>query len=807
MDERLLELYNLELRHLRETAAEFGRDFPKIAGRLALDLEAKEICPDPYVERLLEGFAFLAARVHLKLDAEFPRFTQGLLETVYPDYLCPVPSMAIVKFEPEEHEGALAEGFVIKRGTLLRSQLGKGERTACTFSTAHDVRLMPLALTEPRYFTRDLAELNLPRDLAAKAALRLRLHKTIPEPFDKIRADPLILHIRGADELPGQIYEQIFAHKSRLVVQSPAGRKQYGPLLRADCIRRVGFTHEQALLPPAPRDFEGYRLLREYFAFPQRFLFFELTGFVAELMQPAFPELMESVGRVARVVKDEEHRYATTFLVAEKMFNDAIKSVSGAIPGAVSFKLYDTYGLAFDEQEEMAREHSLSIDREGFEREMNQQRDRARASWKGAEKGAVAPAYQKLIEQGRTKFLGYDETEAEARVVGLVVDGQPVESVAAGAHAELVLDRTPIYAESGGQVGDRGELYSDAANKIADVAAAFYPVPGLIVHRISTYAPIALGDTVLARVATPLRDATRRNHTATHLLHAALHRVLGPSAQQAGSLVEPERLRFDFSWGQPLLPEQLEAVETLVNQNVRANFEVSTKQTTLEEARAQGAMALFGEKYGNEVRVVSVADGAVSRELCGGCHVRRTGDIGAFKITAERGIAAGVRRIEAVTGRAAVELFQEYHRILRQTAGRANVPFESLPSALEGQDRKLREVEQEVKALKLKLAAGGGGDAEVQEVKGIRLVVRDAPEMAAPELRALADTLGQAFEIATTGRPGPVLVDITKDVTAAKTEWNAAATEAAGGGEERRRRRLEGILNKRTDRAGRAKAT
>jgi type VI secretion system protein ImpG len=195
--------------------------------------------------------------------------------------------MAIVKFEPEEHEGALAEGFVIKRGTLLRSQLGKGERTACTFSTAHDVRLLPLALTEARYFTRDLAELNLPRDLAAKAALRLRLHKTIPEPFDKISVDPLILHIRGADELPGQIYEQIFAHKSRLVVQSPAGRKQYGPLLRADCIRRVGFTHEQALLPPAPRDFEGYRLLREYFAFPQRFLFFELTGFQEALAQVA----------------------------------------------------------------------------------------------------------------------------------------------------------------------------------------------------------------------------------------------------------------------------------------------------------------------------------------------------------------------------------------------------------------------------------------------------------------------------------------------------------------------------------------
>ena len=279
MDERLLELYNAELRHLRETAAEFGRDFPKIAGRLSLDLEAKEACQDPYVERLLEGFAFLAARVHLKLDAEFPRFTQGLLETVFPDYLCPLPSMAIVKVEPEEAEGALAPGFVVKRGTLLRSQLGRGERTACTFTTAHDVRLLPLTITEARYFIRDLAELNLPRELGARAAFRIRLRKTIPEPFKTIQADPLVLHIRGADELPGQIYEQIFAHKTRLAIYSPSGKKLCGPARPADCIRRVGYSPEHALLPPASHGFEGYRLLREYFAFPARFLFFELANF------------------------------------------------------------------------------------------------------------------------------------------------------------------------------------------------------------------------------------------------------------------------------------------------------------------------------------------------------------------------------------------------------------------------------------------------------------------------------------------------------------------------------------------------
>jgi len=285
MDERLLELYNLELRHLRETAAEFGRDFPKIAGRLSLDRDAKEICPDPYVERLLEGFAFLAARVHLKLDAEFPRFTQGILETVYSDYLCPIPSMAIVKFEPEEQEGSLAEGFEIKRGTLLRSQLGKGERTACTFGTAQNVRLLPLAVSEARYFIRDLAELNLPAGLGAKAAFRIRLRKTLPAPFKEIKADPLVFHIRGADALPGQVYEQIFGHKFRLLVQAPNDRRPGRPVLGSHCIRRYGFAPEQALLPPTPQGFEGYRLLREYFAFPQRFLFFELAGFQDALAQ------------------------------------------------------------------------------------------------------------------------------------------------------------------------------------------------------------------------------------------------------------------------------------------------------------------------------------------------------------------------------------------------------------------------------------------------------------------------------------------------------------------------------------------
>ena len=278
MDERLLEHYNTELRHLREMAGEFAREFPKIAGRLSLDKDAKEICPDPYVERLLEGFAFLAARIHLKIDSEFPRFTQSLLETVYPHYLSPIPSMAVVRFDPEEQEGALAEGVVVPRGTLMRSSIGKGERTACTFQTAHEVRLLPIRIAEVRYFTRDTAELNLPRELQARAAIRIRLQATAAVPFKDIKLDPLTFFIRGADDLPALIYEQIFARKSALVLQSVAERGKSLASLPPSSIRRVGFSDKEALLPQSPRGFEGYRLLREYFAFPQRFLFFELAG-------------------------------------------------------------------------------------------------------------------------------------------------------------------------------------------------------------------------------------------------------------------------------------------------------------------------------------------------------------------------------------------------------------------------------------------------------------------------------------------------------------------------------------------------
>ncbi len=458
----------------------------------------------------------------------------------------------------------------------------------------------------------------------------------------------------------------------------------------------------------------------------------------------AYPELAERWPVVEQLLRAEEERFSRTLNVGTDLVGRELERLKRAgeatLPGETAFRFYETHGLPLDILEEFAREEGLALDRAGFEARLAAVRERGQESWKGGLVAGFREEYETLAERRvQTEFTGYQEfTLADARVVALLAPSGEVDMLSG--EGEVVLDRTPFYAEAGGQIGDQGTLAWEGGR--ATVRDTQRPIAGLTVHCVAVeQGVLRRGAAVRAEVHRGRRLDTQANHTATHLLHAALHRVLGPSAQQAGSLVEPERLRFDFSWAQPLLSEQLEAIETLVNQNVRANLEVGARQMKIEEARAAGAMALFGEKYGDVVRVVSVADGAVSRELCGGCHVRRTGDIGAFKITNERGIAAGVRRIEAVTGRGAIELFQGYYRLLRQAAGRGNVAFEGLPAHLDAQETRLRELEQEARALKLKLAAGGGGESEPVEVRGVRLLVREAPEMATPELRALADAL------------------------------------------------------------------
>jgi alanyl-tRNA synthetase len=554
--------------------------------------------------------------------------------------------------------------------------------------------------------------------------------------------------------------------------------------IAADHARATAFLIHDGVLPA--NDGRGY-VLRKIMRRAMRnvrligvtdpFLY-QMTGFVAEWMRQPYPEMMESVERVARVVKDEEHRYATTFLVAEKVFNDLTKKLQGkTIPGAESFKLYDTYGLALDEQEDMAREHGLTIDRAGFETEMEQQRERARASWKGAEKGAVVPAYGKLLEQGRTKFLGYSDLEATSRIVGIIVNRELTDQVPA------VLDQTPIYAEAGGQVGDHGVFYNAAGDKIADVETAFPGVPGLTVHRVFTHAPLTTGDTIRVQVAAPLRDATRRNHTATHLLHAALRTVLGTHVKQAGSVVDPSRLRFDFTHYTAMDRAEMEEVERLMNTEILRNTEVSTDVLPLDQAIATGAMALFGEKYGDQVRVVSVP--GFSRELCGGTHVRRTGDIGVCKIVYEGSISAGIRRIEAVTGEGALHQYQQSIDNLHKVAELLKAGEPELVEHVEKLLATQRTLEKQIEQLKAKQAT----DAVRRLISDQTVYVHRLDGMDRQQMRLIADGIrnqkGSAVVVLAAVEDSNVAIvtAVSKDLTAKfhAGKLAGAVAQAVGG--------------------------
>ena len=496
---------------------------------------------------------------------------------------------------------------------------------------------------------------------------------------------------------------------------------------------------------------------------------YQLTGFVAELMRPAYPELMESLERVARIVKDEEHRYATTFEVAERMFHDEAKGAAqGVLPGAVAFKLYDSYGLPLEEQEEMAREYGLAVDRDGFRAEMDKQRERARASWKGGERAAIAPVYQELLAGARTRFLGYEKLEAVARVAGLVAGQKAVESVQAGQRAELVLDETPFYAEAGGQVGDKGALYSvETGDKLAEVEDTYAPVPGLAAHRILALAPLRLGDEARARVDQGLRRSTMRNHTATHLLHAALRTVLGPHVKQAGSVVDPARLRFDFTHYAALDEAELAEVERLMNAQVLGDSPVVTNLMELDQALETGAMALFGEKYGERVRVVSVP--GFSRELCGGTHVGRTGEIGLAKITYEGSISAGVRRIEAVTGEGALERLREAMGAVRQVASLVRAPEPEVVEQVEKMLEQRRALERQIEQLKSKVAQAEAGalEREVRTIKGSRVLRAVVRDMDRAQLRWLADSArSKGVDVVVLGtNTGEVVSAVRKELT------------------------------------------
>ena len=479
---------------------------------------------------------------------------------------------------------------------------------------------------------------------------------------------------------------------------------------------------------------------------------YKLTGKVAEMMSPAYPELIESSDRVATVVKSEEQRFAHTLTIAlsefEKVVKDAAKPTGDTkvvLPGDKLFRLYDTFGMPLDWINEMADERNFTVDEAGFQAEMARQRDRARASWKGAEKAVLSPVYTEILKQGQTIFEGYQQTESQkCTVVALLLDSKSVNELPTGSKAELVLDHTPFYAESGGQVGDTGNLVSEVSGDVVvTVQDTYRPVSGLTSHRVVTKAAVHVGDAVSAVVDVDRRRATMRNHTATHILHAALRQVLGTHVKQAGSVVDPQRLRFDFSHFASLDPVELAEIENLANQEIQKNNAVETAVMDIDRAVEGGALAFFGEKYPDKVRVVAVP--GFSKELCGGTHVQRTGEIGLLKVVHEGSISAGVRRIEAVTGAGALDQFQEVTQMVRGLAAAMKTTPAELSQAVARLTENQRTLEKQIETLRMKLANAQlvDIDSKVRLVKDVRLLAIRSDGLGRHEMRNLADSMRQ----------------------------------------------------------------
>jgi len=484
-------------------------------------------------------------------------------------------------------------------------------------------------------------------------------------------------------------------------------------------------------------------------------------------MAAAYPELVERREHIERVLLQEERRFAETLAQGMRLLDDAIEGLpsGGVIPGDTVFKLYDTFGFPEDLTADIARERGLQVDQAGFERAMEGQRERARK----ASRFDVAVDDLPNVADA-SEFLGYDKLQADGRVAELFdSDNQSVDVLQAGATGIVVLDRTPFYAESGGQIGDTGTLTRadfrfDVTNTLKLGAASGHV--GTVVE-----GEVRIGEDMHVAVDEPRRAAIVLNHSATHLLHAALRRVLGDHVQQKGSLVAADRLRFDFAHYEPVSVEQLDAIEVLVNEQIRLNSSADTRVVSYDDAMASGALAFFGDKYGDRVRVLEL--GEFSTELCGGTHVQRTGDIGLFKITSESGIAAGVRRIEAVTGDGALQWIAKGEGVLKQIAGLVKGSRDDIGGKVAQLIERSRNLEREVQTLKSKLAAGSGRDLldETREINGIKVLVARLDDANAKALRSAADQLkdrlgsGVVVLGSVDGPKVHLIAGVTKDLT------------------------------------------
>jgi alanyl-tRNA synthetase len=480
--------------------------------------------------------------------------------------------------------------------------------------------------------------------------------------------------------------------------------------------------------------------------------FNRVTDFVVGLMKDAYPELEVHREFIEKMVRLEEERFGSTLTVGLNKLDEVFTATKGAMPDYKTLaRLYDTFGTPRDLVRVGLEERGFVIEEEQFNKLFDaalQELQQSAATEKGEAKAKTNPVYATLATRlARPLFKGYETTRVDDSQIVALIKGDEVDSLSEGDEGEVVLDRTPFYAESGGQIGDTGLLVGPI-NALAVVLDTYSPAQGLIVHKIRVEkGTLKTGDIVAAEVDVEKRDATRRNHTATHLMHAALREVLGTHVKQAGSVVAPTYLRFDFSHYQPLTAAEKEEVERLVNHHILRNEPVQTDEMAIEEAMRSGAMALFGEKYGEKVRVLSIkgAEGIFSRELCGGTHVRATGDIGLFKITSDESIASGVRRIRAVTGMDAYERFREAEVLVDGLSSGLRTSRAELASTVSRLQEELKKARRETDDLRLKIASGAtGGSAngeESREVAGIKVLAREASGLDAAAMRQLSDTL------------------------------------------------------------------
>lgn len=520
----------------------------------------------------------------------------------------------------------------------------------------------------------------------------------------------------------------------------------------ADHVRAVSFLIGDGIMPS--NEGRGYvlrRLIRRAYRYgnslglEEPFLY-KLVGDVTDIMKDAYPELLSSVEYISKICLSEENRFGLTLSSGLKTFNQYIEELNETgkkiLPGDKLFKLYDTFGFPIDLSEELALEKNVSVDREGFAKELEEQRHRARLSWKGDAQDKDRKVYE-TIKGISVEFVGYDHVKSdEAKVLAILKDRKFIQEIQEGESGEVVLDQTPFYAEAGGQVGDTGTLINPHFSAL--VKTTYFPIPDIITHKVQMLSgALRVGDTLEASVDLSSRNKIRKNHTATHLLHASLRQILGDHIKQAGSLVSSQRLRFDFTHFASLSSSEIRQIENRLNEKIRENIDVDTATVSLEEGISAGATAIFEEKYGEKVRMISIDD--FSKELCGGIHVANTGEIGMFKIVSESSVAAGMRRIEALTGEEALIDYQETEELLSDIQKVVNSPRKEIIHVLDRMKESLKEKDKEARSLRQKLAKTRYHEKEdhVEEVKGIRVMIQRVEELNSLELRELADSLKQ----------------------------------------------------------------